>query len=85
MTFKRSRVAAATMPTLLIILAIVVGLAAFSIGAALGESDTSAFDAEISSVQSMLDAYHAAEGETNALDTEMRSSVQAILDSHADR
>ncbi|MCH7825879.1 MAG: YIP1 family protein [Acidobacteria bacterium] len=36
MTFKRSRVAAATMPTLLIILAIVVGLAAFSIGAAFG-------------------------------------------------
>ena len=85
MTPIRSRVAAATMPTLLVILAIVVGLAAFSVGTSLGESDTSAFDAEIRSVQSMLDAYHADEGATNAFDTEIRSEVQAILESHADR
>ena len=85
MTPIRSRVAAATMPTLLIILAIVVGLAAFTYGTSLGQSDTSAFDAEIRSVQSMLDAYHADEGETSTLDAEIRSSVQAILDSHAGR
>ncbi len=81
----RSRVAAATMPTLLIILAIVVGLAAFSDGTTLGGSDTTAFDADIRTVQSMLDAYRADEGETDALDAEIRSEVQTILDSHADR
>ena len=80
MTHTMSRAAPLTMPTLLLMLAVVVGLAAFSFGTSLGESDTSAFEADIRSVQSMLDAYH--EGEPSALDADMRS-VQAILDSHS--
>ena len=83
MTDTRSRVAAATMPTLLIILAIVVGLAAFSYGTTLGRTDTTAFDADMRTVQSMLDNYYAEEGETNERDAETRGRVQAILDSHA--
>ena len=83
MTPTASRVRAATMPALLITLAIVVGLAAFSFGTSLGQGDTTAFDAQIRDVQGMLDAYR--EGEPSALDADLRS-VQAILDAHsADR
>ena len=71
---------AVTMPALLVTLAIVVVLAAFSVGKSMGEVDTSAFDAEIRSVQAMLDSYN--EGESSALDADVRS-VQAILDSHS--
>ena len=80
MTHTAGWARAATMPALLIILAIVVGLAAFSFGTSMGQSDTTAFDADIRSVQSMLDAYR--ESEPSAIDADVRS-VQAILDSHS--
>lgn len=85
MTDLRARVVAATLPTLLIILAIVVGLGAFSLSRSLGEDDSRSSDGKIRSVPAMLDAYYADEGDTSARHTEVRRRVQAVLDSHADR
>ena len=80
-TSTADRVRAATMPALLIMLAIVVGLAAFSYGTSLGQGDTTAFDADIRNVQSILDSYHQGE----PFDDDGRR-VQEILDARsADR
>jgi len=50
---------AARITAILIVLAIVVGLVALEVGNSTGEGESSALDAEIPSVRSILDSYEA--------------------------
>ncbi len=77
-----------TLPELLIVVGVVVLIAAVIFpndGTSSGASDTNTIDAEILSVQEMLDAYHTDDSDASALDAEIQSIVQAILDAHAER
>ena len=71
-----------TLPEMVVVVGIVVALAAVifpSDGTSSGESDASPLGAERPNVEEVLGAYHADEGETNALDNEIRSIVEEVL------